>query len=303
MGLLDPRVHVGAVTLRVAELDRQLAFYSGVLGLRALAQDGAEATLGADGRHPLLLLRVEPGAAPPPPGTTGLFHTAIRYPTRAALADALRRVSEADLFLDGAADHGVSEALYLSDAEGNGVELYWDRPEETWPRAGDGRGVAMFTGPLDLRDLLAHADLAADLRGPVDAEVDIGHVHLKVSDVERSERFYSEVVGLDVMQVWRGQAAFLSAGGYHHHVGMNVWQSRGGPPAPPGTTGLQRFALAFPDEGALRAAVERIGATGTELIDLDDGAALVRDPDAIAVELAVERSAADFRSATPKQAG
>jgi len=293
MGSLDPRVHIGAVTLRVADLDRQLAFYSGALGLRDIARD-SESMLSADGARPLLRLKIEPAAAPLPPGSTGLFHTAIRYPTRAALADALRRVLEAGLRLDGAADHGVSEALYLSDAEGNGVELYRDRPAESWPRATDGRGVAMYTARLDLQDLLAQADPAADLVGPVDAATDVGHVHLKVSDVERSERFYSEVVGLDVMQLWSGQAAFLSAGGYHHHVGMNVWQSRGGPPAPPGTTGLHRFALAFPDEHALGAAVKRIAGTGNvELVELDGGKALLHDPDAIAVELAVERPAAD----------
>ena len=291
MASLDPRVHVGAVTLRIADLDGQLAFYAGVLGLRAIGQEAAEATLSADGRRPLLRLRVEPGGAPPPPGATGLFHTAIRYPTRATLADALRRVAEAGLRLDGASDHGVSEALYLSDPEGNGVELYWDRPTDRWPRARDGRGVAMFTAPLDLRDLLAQGDPAADLGEPVDPATDIGHVHLKVSEIERSERFYSDVVGLDVMQLWGGQAAFLSAGGYHHHVGMNVWQSRGGQPAPPGTTGLDRFALAFPDEESLRAAVERIRETElVELVELDDGATLLHDPDAIAVELAVERA-------------
>ena len=188
MGSLDPRVHVGAVSLRVADLDRQLAFYSGVLGLRSIMQDAVGATLSADGFRPLLLLRVVPEAAPPPPGTTGLFHTAIRYPTRATLADALRRVADSGLRLDGASDHGVSEALYLPDAEGNGVELYWDRPVERWPRASDGQGVAMFTAPLDLRDLLAQADPAGDLVGPVDLGTDVGHVHLKVSDVDRSER-------------------------------------------------------------------------------------------------------------------
>ncbi|MGI8594380.1 MAG: VOC family protein [Solirubrobacteraceae bacterium] len=294
MGSLDPRVHVGTVNLRVSDLD-SLDFYSGVLGLLVMTQNSAGVTLSADGRRPLLLLQLKQGLSPPPPGATGLFHTAIRYPTRAALADALRRIDEADLRLDGASDHGVSEALYLTDPAGAGVELYWDRPREAWPRPSEGR-VAMFTEPLDLSDLLAQADPAADLVGPVDPAVEVGHVHLKVSDVERSERFYSEVVGLDVTERTGEEAAFLSAGGYHHHIGMNVWHSRGGPPPPPGTTGLGGFTLAFPDEEALGTAVERIRATGAaELVEFDDGAVLLHDPDAIAVELGVERSRAQPR--------
>jgi catechol 2,3-dioxygenase len=157
---IDPGVDVGHVHLKVADLDRALAFYCGVLGFelqQRLGDDAAFVSAGGYHHHIGLNTWHSKGAGPPPPHSTGLFHFAIRYPTRAALADALRRLSEAGVGLEGASDHGVSEALYLSDPDGNGIELYWDRPRERWP--GDGEGaIAMATAPLDLRGLLAELD-------------------------------------------------------------------------------------------------------------------------------------------------
>ena len=157
---IDPKVSIGHVHLKVADLERALDFYRGVLGLELTQRFGREAAfLSAGGYHHHIGLNTweSQGGAPPPPGTTGLYHVAILYPTRAALADALRRLIEAKIPLEGAADHGVSEALYLRDPDGNGVELYWDRPKELWPRTPDG-GLAMFTRPLDLEALLKEAD-------------------------------------------------------------------------------------------------------------------------------------------------
>ncbi len=157
---IHPGVSIGHVHLKVADLERALDFYRGVLGLELTQRFGREAAfLSAGGYHHHIGLNTweSQGGAPPPPGTTGLYHVAILYPTRAALADALRRLIEAKIPLEGAADHGVSEALYLRDPDGNGVELYWDRPKELWPRTPDG-GLAMFTRPLDLEALLKEAD-------------------------------------------------------------------------------------------------------------------------------------------------
>ena len=153
---IDPGVRIGHVHLKVADLDRALGFYCGVLGFALIQRYGAQAAfISAGGYHHHLGLNTweSLGGSPPPPGSTGLFHTAILYPTRAALADALRRVSGAGIALDGASDHGVSEALYLRDPDQNGVELYWDRPRERWPVQPDGT-LAMFTRRLDLEDLL-----------------------------------------------------------------------------------------------------------------------------------------------------
>jgi catechol 2,3-dioxygenase len=158
---IDPRVDIGHIHLKVADLERSLAFYSGVLGFELQQRWGDQAAfVSAGGYHHHIGLNTWESRAgsPPPPGTTGLFHVAIRYPTRELLADALRRLLAAGIRLDGASDHGVSEALYLRDPDDNGVELYCDRPREQWPRPAGGGGVAMFTGPLDLRALLDLAD-------------------------------------------------------------------------------------------------------------------------------------------------
>jgi len=154
---IDPRVGIGHVHLKVADLERSLAFYCGVLGFELMQRWGGQAAfISAGGYHHHIGLNTweSLGGSPPPPGTTGLYHVAILYPDRSTLADALRRLVDANISLDGAADHGVSEALYLRDPDDNGVELYRDRPREEWPRSDDG-GVAMYTRPLDLRALMA----------------------------------------------------------------------------------------------------------------------------------------------------
>lgn len=158
-GPLDPQVRIGHVHLKVADLERAIGFYCGVLGFEITQRYGTQAAfVSAGGYHHHIGLNTweSLGGSPPPPGTTGLYHTAILYPTRRALADGLRRVLEAGIKLDGASDHGVSEALYLRDPDQNGVELYWDRPPEQWPRTPAGE-LAMFTRRLDLKDLLSAA--------------------------------------------------------------------------------------------------------------------------------------------------
>ena len=160
MSSIDPRVDIGHVHLKVADLERALAFYVSVLGFEEQARYGTQAAfISAGGYHHHIGLNTweSQGGSPPPPGHTGLYHAAIRYPDRKTLADALRRVTEAGIPLDGASDHGVSEALYLRDPDGNGLELYWDRPNDEWPRDEDG-SLGMFTKPLDVRALLAEAE-------------------------------------------------------------------------------------------------------------------------------------------------
>ena len=168
---IDPRVRIGHVHLKVADLQRALHFYSGVLGLEVTQRYGDGAVfLSAGGYHHHIALNTweSLGGSPPPPGTTGLYHTAILYPTRAALADALRRVLAAKISLQGAADHGVSESIYLTDPDNNGVELYCDKPKEVWPHTPDGQ-LAMFTRPLDLHELLKEAPPGTELNsGPPD---------------------------------------------------------------------------------------------------------------------------------------
>jgi catechol 2,3-dioxygenase len=158
---IDPGVDIGHVHLKVADLDRSLDFYCGVLGFELQQRLGNDAAfISAGGYHHHIGLNTwhSKGGSPPPPGTTGLFHFAIRYPSRAVLADALRRLASAGVGIEGASDHGVSEALYLSDPDGNGIELYWDRPKEAWPAPQPGQKLEMYTRPLDLQDLLAETE-------------------------------------------------------------------------------------------------------------------------------------------------
>lgn len=222
---IDPALRVGSVRLAVGDLSRSADFYERVLGLPLLSgEQNGGASLGGDREHPLLELSGLAHSTPAPPGLTGLFHVAWLHPSRAALAETVRRIAGNRWPIDGASDHGVSEALYLSDPDGLGIEIYADRPRELWRRPASGHGVEMVTLPLDLEDLLAQgAEEPAPAMGP---EVVVGHVHLKVSDVPRATVFYRDALGFEE-QAQMPSAAFLSAGGYHHHVGLNSWQSQG----------------------------------------------------------------------------
>jgi catechol 2,3-dioxygenase len=185
----------------------------------------------------LLALRASAEPGPSPQRAAGLFHTAFLYPTRGQLGAALLRVASEQAAFSGASDHLVSEALYLDDPDALGIELYRDRPREAWPPPDPGERVKMDTLPLDLRALADEAE--GDASG-----LRIGHVHLKVGDVDDAVRFWTQEVGLEVMTQWPGQAAFLAVGGYHHHIGVNSWYSRGAALEPESGPGLDGVVLA-----------------------------------------------------------
>ena len=258
---IDPALRIGSVALAVSDLSRSADFYERVLGLPVISRAEDSALLGPDHEHPLLTLTGLTDPTPTPPGSTGLFHVAWLHPSRAALAETVRRVVTGRWPIDGASDHGVSEALYLSDPDGLGIEIYVDRPRELWDRPPDGHGVKMVTLPLDLDSLLAEGSAEATAAMPTDTG--IGHVHLKVSDVPRAVVFYRDVLGLDE-QARLPSAGFLSAGGYHHHVGLNSWQSQGGRPAPDRAPGLRQVELELSDAEALRALERRLAEAGNE---------------------------------------
>lgn len=293
---LPAGTHIGYVHLQVSDLERSLGFYEGLLGFkRALETErpaGVSETvaLSATGGAPYhLLLTERPQARPKPPRTTGLYHMAIRFPTRPALARVFARLVTHRYLLQGASDHKVSEAIYLADPDDIGIELYADRPEQQWPREGD--QVAMATDPLDVQELLAEASFDDEPWHGIDRRTDIGHVHLHVSDLARAEAFYQGILGLEVTQRGYPGALFLSAGGYHHHVGLNVWAGQGAPRPPLDAVGMLSFALRIPGEAAWRAVLARGEATGLEFAarTSEQGtSATFVDADGNSVEVALE---------------
>jgi catechol 2,3-dioxygenase len=281
---LHPDTTVGRVTLRVRQLERVAGFYETAIGLERLGGAGDGVRLGA-GAATLVELIGDPEATPRPRRTTGLYHLAILVPDRPQLASALQRLIDARWRLIGAADHLVSEALYLEDPEGNGIEIYRDRPRDEWRR--DGQEIAMATLPLDLQSVLG--DLDRGRHGPVvPPTTRMGHVHLHVADLAGAERFYGGLLGFDVTARGYPGALFMSAGGYHHHLGLNIWAGEGAPPAPPGSTGLARYEVLLADSGEVDSAVERLERGGVEVNRTEDGA-LVCDPSGNELVLAAVR--------------
>jgi catechol 2,3-dioxygenase len=272
MGELPADTRLGAIRLRAGDLGLLRDFYERAIGLHALSSVNGVTALGA-GDGPLVELVSDPDAPARPPRTTGLFHLALLVPARADLARALRRVFEAGWHLSGASDHLVSEALYLSDPEGNGIELYRDRPRDEWPHDGD--EIAMATLPLDLEGLLAEPGGDADTPAMPDGTV-LGHVHLQVTDLDSAARFWVDALGLDVMASGYPGALFVSVGGYHHHLGLNTWAGVGAPRPPDGARGLDRFELVLPDGESFAAARERLAAAA-EVRDVEGGV-VAEDP-------------------------
>lgn len=233
------------VILRVADVERSAAFYRDVVGLEIATLDLDAGTLRAPepgGATLLELRRADDPAARAPRRATGLFHTAFLFPGRPALGAALRRAATAAVPLTGASDHLVSEALYLDDPDGHGIELYCDRPREDWPPPAPGQAVAMDTLPLELGPLLDEDHIGAPADGVV-----VGHVHLRVADVGAAVDFWTQTIGLDLMARLGQQAAFLASGGYHHHIGANTWSSAGAAPEPASSPGLDAVVMHVED--------------------------------------------------------
>jgi catechol 2,3-dioxygenase len=274
---MNPAAHIGAVHLTIANLDRSVGFYESRLGFAVHRRQDRTAALGAGG--PDLLVLSESETAPRVHGTTGLYHFAILVPTRADLGRALRRLVDTRTVLQGASDHGVSEALYLADPDGNGIEIYRDRPREQWPFVPG--GLRMGADPLDLDGILAEPDGATN--SGLAPETVIGHVHLHVSHLDAAERFYVGVLGFDLTQRYGPSALFVSAGGYHHHIGLNTWAGVGAPPPPAGAIGLEHFVVELPDAAALGDTAARLDAAGVAS-ERDDRTLRAHDPSGNAVK-------------------
>jgi catechol 2,3-dioxygenase len=283
---MHPQTRIGRVCLVTRRADVLLDFYRRRIGLRLLGGERPPADgsriwrLGAGGRELVHIEEVED--ALPRGRTAGLFHLAIRLPTRPDLAARLRHLLDTRTPLDGTADHQVSEAMYLADPDGNGIEIYRDRPRESWFFE-DGT-LKMGTYPLDVGGLLGEAPAAGAAEEELPPGADLGHVHLRVRDIRRSEEFYTRVLGFRLMLRYGSAAGFVSAGGYHHHIGYNTW---GGPvdPAPERpAVGLKYFSLRLPDREALEEAAARLAGHGTPLRREEDRV-WMRDPSNLCILL------------------
>lgn len=272
---LPDDTHIGAVALTVADLAGTASFYESVLGFAAVYEDDGRVMLSAAGGPTLVELHGDSSAPARDPRSPGLFHMAVLMPDRAHLAMALARLAAAGWSLSGASDHLVSEALYLSDPEGNGIEIYRDRPRDEWP-VRDG-SVAMATLPLDLENLLTELGGSRHVERQAPDGTTMGHVHLQVSDLSQAEDFYAGVLGFDLMVRGYPGALFVSAAGYHHHVGLNTWNSAGSGPAPADATGLRSFEVVLPGPQEVEQVLSRVKSAGSE-IQPDSRGYLIRDP-------------------------
>jgi catechol 2,3-dioxygenase len=286
-------VRISAIQLKTASLARLREFYVDVLGFEPVDEEGGILELFSDiDGDPLVTIEELPGATPRPEFSTGLYHVAFLMPNRKELARILARLSEKRYPLQGFADHGVSEAIYLADPDGNGIELYADHPREEWPHK---RGeIEMFTHPLDLENLLSEIGDTAEEWDGIHPETTVGHIHLQVSNLEQSGNFYHDILGYDIVQKSFPGALFLSTGGYHHHVGLNNWNSNGASPAPRGSAGLTRFSVETADLITLRhlqvqflhkgASFEEIPSENNSMPSL-----LVHDPDGLEIQIVVQQ--------------
>jgi catechol 2,3-dioxygenase len=275
-----PSPHIGRVALAVADIERSIRFYSDVIGLALLARQGNDAQMGAGGEA-LLLLHGQPGAARAR-RATGLYHFALLLPSRADLGDALQHYVEVNAPISGFADHAVSEAIYLTDPDGHGIEVYRDRPREEWAYANG--ALRMTTEPIDFEGVLQSR--SGVWRGLPPGTM-MGHIHLQVAQIEATERFYIDLLGLDLIIRYGPSATFLSANGYHHHIGGNTWAGAGLPPAPDDAARLLWYELRQPGAAAVDAIVARLEAAGHAYQRDADGLRVV-DPSGIVVWLTIE---------------
>jgi catechol 2,3-dioxygenase len=273
--VLPASLRLGPVELTVADLARSIAWYEQALGLHVQAREAGRAELG-DGAAKILVLR-EDSEARPAGRHAGLYHYALLYPSREELARATFRLVATGTDIQGASDHRTHEAIYLADPDGNGIELAVDRPRDEWPA---GLGYDGGPAPLDFDSLLA--TIRGEPAAPhVGEGLRVGHLHLHVGDIDRALAFYRDVLGFE-LQANLGSAAFLSAGGYHHHVALNVWKGRGVGPAPEGTTGLRHWTVELSTRAEVAAVRTRVEAAGLG-IEEAGGGFVVRDPWAIAL--------------------
>lgn len=278
-----PVIYVGNVTLNVRNLKRSIDFYQNVIGFKVLKEEEKRAKLTADGTTVLLTIEQPEEVLPKQPRTTGLYHFALLLPNRYELSKKLRHFIQLRCPLQGASDHLVSEALYLADPDGNGIEIYADRPSSAWEWVNN--EVSMTTVPLDVESLLAEGEGAEWVGLPVGTVM--GHIHLHVSDLDQANVFYTQGLGLDVVAHYGSQALFVSSGRYHHHIGLNTWNGVGVPAPPANSVGLVFYTLIFPSEVKRMEAANQLKQIGAAVKE-ENGVTMTTDPSGNRIHLLVK---------------
>ncbi|OMD87483.1 MULTISPECIES: VOC family protein [Paenibacillus] len=283
--ILQPDTQIGLVQIRVSNLERSLTFYQNVVGLSVLRQTGREVEMTADGQNVLLILReIENARVIRPNSVAGLYHFAILVPDRPSLGLVVRNLISSGIEV-GQGDHLVSEALYIQDPDNNGIEIYRDRPKSEWKYDAEGH-VMMSTDPVDVDGLLAASEGLSWSGLP--AGTVIGHVHFHVGNLNKAKAFYVDLLGFELTANYGSAAMFISAGGYHHHIGLNVWAGQGAPAAPADTVGIDYFTLILTNEEERNAVVERVRQAGYAVTEVN-GNPTFQDPWNIGIRLVLER--------------
>lgn len=278
-----PITYVGSVHLIVQDLKRSLSFYQETIGMKVLHQSEGKALLTTDGQTPLLTIEQPENVAAKERNRTGLYHFAILVPERSDLAKVLLHLLQTGYPLQGASDHLVSEAIYLADPDGHGIEIYMDRPSDSW--TWEDKEIVMTTEALDGEGLLAEAR-GESWTGLPSGTV-MGHIHLQVSDLDKAEKFYCEGLGFDLVNSKYGQSArFVSSGGYHHHIGLITWHSAGAPAPTQNTVGLKLYTLVLPTEESRQNAVQQLQQMD-EWVTEENGKTLTKDPSGNHIQLLV----------------
>ena len=285
METIHSQTQIGLVSLTVANFGRSLPYYERNIGLKLLRREGNVALLGTAER-PLLELVEQPDATLPR-GTTGLYHFALLVPSRLVLAKTFKNLVDTETPLGGFSDHGVSEAIYLSDPDGNGIEIYRDRPRHEWPRQ-NGR-LQITTLPLDLQNLIGELNGRSPQWQGLQPDTKMGHIHLHIRDLNEAENFYTKVLGFEHVSRYGTTAGFVSAGGYHHHIGLNTWAGQGVSAPPRGAVGLRYYQIIVPSQTALDPIKKRLIESNVSVESCDEGLSL-HDPSQNGIILKVQAS-------------
>ena len=267
-----PNIYVTEIVLRVENLDRSVEFYKTIMGFKVLEEKNSEVILTVDGTKPIVTLIQPEDIIPKLPRKTGLYHFAVLLPDRLHLGLFLKNIRDHKYPLVGGSNHGVSEAIYLEDPDQNGIEVYTDTPEDSWKP--DGENIDMVTEILDYNSLLESTGDKKWSEAPKDTI--IGHIHLHVADLDEAYKFY-KALGFEITQKINNNAYFISTGGYHHHIGLNIWNGKGAAPLPKTCAGMEYYTIEFPDKGILNKALNDLRTLSYEFVE-DEDSIFVHDP-------------------------